>query len=307
MSRLRASALLSAAAIAMLGLGTRDALADEKPQASASDPDAWRFRATTYGWLMSVSGNVTARGQTVDIDASFVQLLQKSDSLIGFMGYFEANKGPVGFYADFVWTKLGFTNSMASYRNPIGGLTLSATANTALTYTMTIIEAGGLYEVARWPGSPGSFTAVDALLGFRYWNNSTDVNLDVAGSVDLSRLGFERGRSFAIAHSDSLDWVDPVIGFRVRPPVHAEPGSAGARRYRRLRPAESVRLAGARWLQLRLAVRRLCVGRCDRLPRARRQLRHGVRHRRQWRERRASRADFRRQPEILIKPIEEVS
>lgn len=216
MSRLRASALLSAAAIAMLGLGTRDALADEKPQASASDPDAWRFRATTYGWLMSVSGNVTARGQTVDIDASFVQLLQKSDSLIGFMGYFEANKGPVGFYADFVWTKLGFTNSMASYRNPIGGLTLSATANTALTYTMTIIEAGGLYEVARWPGSPGSFTAVDALLGFRYWNNSTDVNLDVAGSVDLSRLGFERGRSFAIAHSDSLDWVDPVIGFRVR-------------------------------------------------------------------------------------------
>ena len=33
---------------------------------------------------------------------------------------------------------------------------LSATTTTALTYSMTIVEAGGLYEVAHWPGSPGS-------------------------------------------------------------------------------------------------------------------------------------------------------
>jgi hypothetical protein len=217
-SKLRTSSLavLAAAAIAMLGPGARDALAGEKPQVATADPDAWRFRATAYGWLMSVAGNVTAHGQTVDIDASFIQLVQKSDSLVGFMGYFEADKGPVGFYTDFVWARLGFTNSMASYRNPIAGLKLSATTTTALTYSMTIVEAGGLYEVAHWPGSSGSFTAVDALLGFRYWNNSVDANLDVIGSVDFSHLGIERGRSFAIAHSGNLDWVDPVIGFRVR-------------------------------------------------------------------------------------------
>jgi hypothetical protein len=200
-------AVLAAVAVAVLGPGARDALADEKPQEAAVDPEAWRFRATAYGWLMSVSGNMTAHGQTVDVDASFIQLVQKSDSLVGFMGYFEANKGPVGFYTDFVWAKLGFANSMASYRNPIAGLKLSATTNTALTYSMTIVEAGGLYEIVRWPGSPGSFTAVDGLLGFRYWNNSVDVNLDVIGSVDFSRLGIERGRSFAIAHSGNLDWV----------------------------------------------------------------------------------------------------
>jgi len=77
------------------------------------------------------------------------------------MGYVEANKGPVGFYTDFVWAKLGFTNSTASYRNPITGLKLSTTTTTALTYSMTIVEAGGS-TIARWPGSPGSFTAVDA-------------------------------------------------------------------------------------------------------------------------------------------------
>jgi hypothetical protein len=215
-SPLRISRLAALAAVVMLGPGTRDALADEKPREITADPDAWRFRATAYGWLMSVSGNVTAHGQTVDLDASFIQLVQKSDSLVGFMGYFEADKGRVGFYTDFVWARLGFTSSMASYRNPIAGLKLSATANTALTYSMTIIEAGGLYEVVHWPGSPGSFTAVDTLLGFRYWNNSIDATLDVVGSVDFSHLGFERGRSFAIAHSGSLNWVDPLIGLRVR-------------------------------------------------------------------------------------------
>jgi hypothetical protein len=114
------------------------------PDTVAADPNAWRFNAATYGWLMSVSGNFTARGQAVDVDASFIQLFQKSQSLIGFDGYFEANKGPVGFYADLVWAKLGFANSMAAYRNPIAGVKLSATANAALTYSTTIVEAGGL-------------------------------------------------------------------------------------------------------------------------------------------------------------------
>jgi len=194
----------------------QDTIAQASPGPLIAESDAWRFNATAYGWLMSVSGNVTARGQTVDVDASFLQILQKSDSLIGFMGYFEADKGPVGFYTDFVWARLGFDHSNASYRNPIAGLKISTTTNTALTYSMTIVEAGGLYEIARWAGSPGSFTAVDGVLGFRYWNNSVEANLDFTGSIDFSRLGIERGRSFAIARSGNLDWVDPLVGLRLR-------------------------------------------------------------------------------------------
>jgi len=207
--------------LASHGLACRPAAASDIPTAETAapakdDPDAWRFRATAYGWLTSVSGNITTRGQTVALDASFIQLVQKSDSLVGVMAYFEADKGPVGFYTDFVWSSLGFDKSTASYRNPIAGLKLSATTTTALTYSMTIVEAGGLYELAHWPGSPGSFTAVDALVGVRYWNNSTNMNFDVVGSVDFSRLGIERSRSFAVAPSGSVNWIDPVIGFRVR-------------------------------------------------------------------------------------------
>jgi hypothetical protein len=170
---------------------------------------------------MTVSGNVTARGQSVDINESFVQLVQKSDSVIGYMGYFEANKGRVGFFGDVVWAKLNFDRGNAFFRNPLPGLQLSATTSTALTYSTTIVEAAGLYEFAHWPGawlssSPDSFTALDGFLGFRYWNTSIDANLDVLTSVDVTPLGFERNRGFAIAHSGSLDWVDPIIGLRLR-------------------------------------------------------------------------------------------
>src|SRR5271169_1400247 len=40
------------------------------------DPDPWRIDATLYGWLVGVSGNVTARGQTIDTNASFLDLVQ---------------------------------------------------------------------------------------------------------------------------------------------------------------------------------------------------------------------------------------
>ena len=190
--------------------------AAQAPSMTASDPEPWRFEAAAYGWLMSASGSATAKGQTVDFDASFIQLMQKSDSLIGYMGYFEADKGRVGFYADLVLAKLGFTGTMLNYRNPIAGLKVSTTANTAATYSLAIIETGGLYELHRWPGSEGSSTALDALVGFRIWNQSLDVNYDVTGTVDFSRLGFQRGVGFSTAGSGNLTWIDPLVGLRLR-------------------------------------------------------------------------------------------
>ena len=192
------------------------AKAQDAASAQTDDAEGWRFQSAFYGWLIGVSGNMTARGQTVDVNANFLQVVDKSDSLAAFMGYFEADKGKVGFYTDIVWTKLGFDKSLVSYRNPLPGVQVSATTNVALTTTMTIIEAGGLYEVARWQNAPGSFTAIDGLLGFRYWNNTADLTLNLIGSVDVASLGIERGRTFSIARNGGLDWIDPVLGLRLR-------------------------------------------------------------------------------------------
>lgn len=186
--------------------------------ASTTNDDGapWRLRAASYGWLMNVAGSLTAKGQAVDVDASFIDLVQKSDSLIGYMGYFEANKGTVGFFADAVFSRLGFASGTMSYRNPVAGLKVSTTANTGATYSMAIVEAAGTYELHRWAGTAGTATALDALAGFRFWNQTADVNLDVTGTVDLSRLGFQRGIGFSTASGGNLTWIDPVIGLRLR-------------------------------------------------------------------------------------------
>jgi len=216
------AALLALLAIDVRAAMAGDTIAQATPGAAAIDPDAWRFRFALYGWAPSVAGSLTARGQTVNVNASFIQILQKSDSLLGYMGYFEADKGRVGFYLDTVWAKLGFDSSTTTQRNPIAGLQISTSRNTAATYSFAIIEAGGLYEMARWPGSPGSFTAVDGLLGFRYWNSRVDLNFDFDGTVDFTRLSnalgrnVEFSRSFAVARSGNLDWIDPVVGLRLR-------------------------------------------------------------------------------------------
>lgn len=70
------------------------------------------------------------------------------------------------------------------------------------------------------PGLEGTELAgLDGFAGLRYWNTSAQVNLDVTGALDFSdpRLGrLDRSRSFAVADSGSLQWIDPLFGLRAR-------------------------------------------------------------------------------------------
>jgi len=54
----------------------------------------------------------------------------------------------------------------------------------------------------------------------RYWNQDGDLSLRLTGTlnVDLPELGLklQRSRHVAVAHSGDLEWVDPVVGARIR-------------------------------------------------------------------------------------------
>lgn len=72
-----------------------------------------------------------------------------------------------------------------------------------------IVEAGAAYEVGRY----GSL-AFDVLGGARYWSQKADLSLDVTRTVDIFELELVGRR--AIARSGSVDWVDPLVGARLR-------------------------------------------------------------------------------------------
>ena len=65
-------------------------------QEHGSETKEWRFAFVPYIWITSMSGQLTVQGRTVDIDASFGDILDQSDSLFAFMGILSATEGAMG-------------------------------------------------------------------------------------------------------------------------------------------------------------------------------------------------------------------
>jgi hypothetical protein len=186
-------------------------------------PSQWQFDFTPYAWLIGVNGNATARGRTVDIDASFFDLVEKSDSLMALTGYFEARKGRVSLFADVVWQDLSFDARRSVSGNPFPNLpnvNIAIKAKANLDYQSTVIQSGLYYQIAKWQGGDGAYTALDLSGSARYWNEEVDVSFRATGTLtaEIEKLGLElqRSKSIAVAHSGRLEWVDPVVGTRLR-------------------------------------------------------------------------------------------
>ena len=147
--------------------------ADLGPGAAYVEPapvDPWKFSFTPYGWLTGINGNVTARGHTVDVDESFIEIAEKSDSFAALMGYFEARKGRFGFFTDAVWADLGFPGHvnydinksvsgnpfarLPDFKGTIKG-NLDINARAQLDYQETIIQSGVAFEIVMLPDRDG--------------------------------------------------------------------------------------------------------------------------------------------------------
>jgi hypothetical protein len=179
---------------------------------------AWTLSATPYAWLPFLQGDVTVRGRTVDIDVNPFELLEDLDA-VPYMGYTEARRGPLILYNDIFLAEVGVD---ASVSRSVRGLTVGASAD--VDAELAIIEVGGAFEVARWSsgGSGGlkdgpvfaRYTALDLLAGARYWRQDVDIKFGLTGTLDLNGLVISRNR--VIARAGDVDWVDPLVGFRIR-------------------------------------------------------------------------------------------
>jgi phosphoserine phosphatase len=125
----------------------------------------WTYHVTPYGWLTALTGTQTVRGRSVKVDASFIDIVEKSDSLVALMGNIEARNGPFALYGDQVWSKVGVEGGNVRTRTLAPGVTGTLGTSLNLDIEMAIIEVGAAYEVVR----SGSL-AFDILAGARYWH-----------------------------------------------------------------------------------------------------------------------------------------
>lgn len=181
--------------------------------------DGWKFLALPYLWAINLNGGMTLRGETLDVNATFIDALTRSSSFpLAFMGRAEAENGPFFAYGDIAWAQMRFSGSALSLRSPLADLAVSASVSGRLKTTLTIGEAGFGYELARWKllGAPESFTAIDAYTGLRYVNMTANLNLDAIASASSSALGVTVVDGKSVTGTGTLWWMDPVVGLRLR-------------------------------------------------------------------------------------------
>jgi hypothetical protein len=208
-----------AAAIVMAGVGLAGmpAIAADFDMANgtvaatdAVPPGGWNFRVTPYGWFTGVNGTITAAGRSVSTSASFQDLVQNSDQLIPFMGYFQAKKDRFTIFGDFFYSKMGFSKEDTKQNNPIAGLEITTNRKAHLDTTLTIATAAIAYDAIQQGGTNLGFFA-----GARYWYTDAEFDLKITKDVNLSNLGLKKRGQFAVARNAGTDWVDPIVGLRV--------------------------------------------------------------------------------------------
>jgi hypothetical protein len=179
---------------------------------AAPAPGQWTFSFTTYAWTPWISGDLTIKGRSFDVDITAGQVLDALDwsGIPAWFSYAEARNGSLTLFNDIAYAKLADSKRFAK-TGPLGAATLSG--NVEADYEQAIIEFGAAYEI--WSGmNPGVGTAAfDVLAGGRYWHQDATASADVALNGNLG-LGLEASRVFA--RSGSVDWVDPFIGARIR-------------------------------------------------------------------------------------------
>ncbi len=202
----KAKTYFSAAAILATAWTAGGAAASELETTPPPAP-GWTVSFTPYGWVTWLDGDQTVRGRTVSVQVDPIELIEDLNR-VPFMGYGEARKGPFAFYGDLVYASIGLGGDSVRTRSNHPLINGTVSASVGLDYKLTIAEAGAVYQVM------GGQTSFDVLAGARYWHQEADIDFALSATLDVSDLVVSRG--VAISRSGSVDWVDPVVGARIR-------------------------------------------------------------------------------------------
>jgi hypothetical protein len=145
-------------------------------------PDSWQVTVAPYLWAAGLYGDVTVRGVTASPDASFIDILESSDSLFGLQGHVEVRRGRLGGFVDVFYMKLGVDDA---------GRTQADIEN-----RMWLVEFGLQYRVFETTGTEGrGGIALDAYAGGRY--SDMEIDIDTRGTPSVNQ---------------GADWIDPIVG-----------------------------------------------------------------------------------------------
>jgi hypothetical protein len=153
--------------------------------------------------MMGLNGRVGVRGQTVDMDVSFSDIIKNLDFAAEV--HMEAWRDRFGFFIDVTYSKISLKEDVQ--------LRLDRTIKIKNVTEFFLGEFGGFYRAGTWPVGAGtggsesktntSFT-LDLIGGGRYW--WMDNTIDITGPAGVLDPQF----------SGSESWFDFIVGGRVK-------------------------------------------------------------------------------------------
>lgn len=163
------------------------AAADQEPAVAPNSPE-WEFAIAPYIWFISLEGDMTLRGTTANVDASFSDIFDNLN--FGAFLLAEAKRGPVSIFTDTIYADLEADNSM-------GPLSI----NTDIK--LLVFNFGLRYEAAKFRLSErDAERRIDLLLEPIFGGRLFHMD----GKIEPSRLP---------SVTESETWVDPVFGLRL--------------------------------------------------------------------------------------------
>ena len=157
---------------------------------TAAAADDWQLTIAPYLWAVSLRGDLTLRGNERDVDASFGDIWDASDSLLSFNADVELHNGRFGLLFAPSYAQLGIDN-----------LAEGTPLQTDFTFDMTFIDIAAEYRLVDWatgettPGGNDTAVTFDVLAGTRYTMLDTELDFDAGPN-----------------RSQDKDWWDPIVG-----------------------------------------------------------------------------------------------
>lgn len=163
------------------------AVASARP--AHAEEDGWELTLSPYIWAVSLNGSAAARGNEADVDASFGDILDKSDSVLAFNADISLRKNRVGLLLGPSYSQLG-----------VDDVADGTPAEADLTFDLLLLDLAATYRLVDWPmtstgGGEDTWVTLDAYAGVRYTRLDAEIDFDQGGSPSADE-----------------DWWDPIIG-----------------------------------------------------------------------------------------------
>ena len=142
-------------------------------------------------WFSGMNGTVGARGFTVPANADFTQILEATDSIVGFGGRLEADYGRWIFYGSGLYMKL--------VKDNVG----PGPVNIKFINELVIADAGILYQVGQWT------------LPIRGAGPYPMLTFDAGAAARYMHVGLELNPQRAKTRQANEDWADPLFAGQV--------------------------------------------------------------------------------------------